>query len=94
VSLAEALSGRRPKWWDDAACRAPGVAELIADGRVDFFPERGQSTRPAKVVCTDCPVRPECLQWSLDIGTHHGVFGGLSERERRRLRRQRAGAAA
>jgi WhiB family redox-sensing transcriptional regulator len=55
-----------------------------------FFPERGASTREAKAVCRGCEVRAECLEYALDHGEKFGIWGGLSERERRRVRRQRA----
>lgn len=56
-----------------------------------FFPEKGGSTREAKRVCLTCPVRNECLIWALDTKERWGIWGGLSERERRKLeRRQRA----
>jgi WhiB family redox-sensing transcriptional regulator len=57
-----------------------------------FFPERGESTREAKRVCAGCAVREECLEYALDEGFRHGVWGGLSERERRPIRRQRGAA--
>jgi WhiB family redox-sensing transcriptional regulator len=55
-----------------------------------FFPERGASTREAKGVCKGCEVRLECLEYALAQGEKFGIWGGLSERERRRVRRQRA----
>ena len=55
-----------------------------------FFPERGASTREAKEVCRGCVVREDCLEYALANGEKFGIWGGLSERERRRLRRQRA----
>ena len=55
-----------------------------------FFPERGASTREAKSVCRGCEVRAECLEYALAHGEKFGIWGGLSERERRRVRRQRA----
>jgi WhiB family redox-sensing transcriptional regulator len=55
-----------------------------------FFPERGASTREAKAVCRGCEVRSECLEYALQHGEKFGIWGGLSERERRRVRRQRA----
>jgi WhiB family transcriptional regulator, redox-sensing transcriptional regulator len=55
-----------------------------------FFPERGASTREAKGVCNGCEVRIDCLEYALDHGEKFGIWGGMSERERRRLRRQRA----
>jgi WhiB family transcriptional regulator, redox-sensing transcriptional regulator len=55
-----------------------------------FFPERGASTKEAKGVCGGCEVRLECLEYALRHGEKFGIWGGMSERERRRLRRQRA----
>jgi WhiB family redox-sensing transcriptional regulator len=55
-----------------------------------FFPERGASTREAKSVCRGCEVRLECLEYALGHGEKFGIWGGLSERERRRVRRERA----
>lgn len=55
-----------------------------------FFPERGASTREAKEVCRGCVVRAECLEYALVHGEKFGIWGGMSERERRRIRRARA----
>tara|TARA_B100000686_G_scaffold274393_1_gene292431 strand:- start:394 stop:714 length:321 start_codon:yes stop_codon:yes gene_type:complete len=55
-----------------------------------FFPERGASTREAKEVCRGCEVRESCLEYALQNGEKFGIWGGMSERERRRIRRQRA----
>jgi WhiB family redox-sensing transcriptional regulator len=54
-----------------------------------FFPERGASTREAKAVCQGCAVRDECLEHALSRPEKFGIWGGLSERERRRIRRAR-----
>jgi WhiB family redox-sensing transcriptional regulator len=59
-----------------------------------FFPERGASTKEAKQVCQGCVVREDCLEYALANGEKFGIWGGLSERERRRIRRQRALARA
>ena len=72
-------------WQDKANCL--GVDPDL------FFPERGASTREAKEVCRGCVVRMECLEYALVNGEKFGIWGGMSERERRRLRRQRAQAA-
>jgi WhiB family redox-sensing transcriptional regulator len=53
-----------------------------------FFPEKGGSTRDAKKVCSSCTVRQECLDYALDNDERFGIWGGLSERERRRLRKR------
>ena len=52
-----------------------------------FFPEKGGSTREAKRVCNSCSVRVECLEYALAHDERFGIWGGLSERERRRLKR-------
>lgn len=69
-------------WQDEANCL--GVDPDL------FFPERGMDTREAKEVCRGCIVRESCLEYALSNGEKFGIWGGLSERERRRLRRQRA----
>ena len=75
------LSAERA-WQDQANC-------LDVDPDL-FFPERGASTREAKEVCKGCIVREDCLEYALANGEKFGIWGGLSERERRKLRRQRA----
>ena len=54
-----------------------------------FFPARGYSTEPAKAVCRTCTVRAACLEYALDNQIHHGVWGGESERSRRKILRGR-----
>lgn len=51
-----------------------------------FFPEKGGSTREAKGICASCEVQAECLEYALANDERFGIWGGLSERERRRLR--------
>ena len=53
-----------------------------------FFPEKGGSTREAKRVCLGCEVRRECLEYALTHDERFGIWGGLSERERRRVKRE------
>ncbi len=53
-----------------------------------FFPEKGGSTREAKRVCTGCEVRAECLEYALANDERFGIWGGLSERERRKLKKR------
>ena len=53
-----------------------------------FFPEKGGSTREAKRICQACSVRDECLEYALEHDERFGIWGGLSERERRRLKKQ------
>lgn len=53
-----------------------------------FYPERGEDIRRAKRICRTCPVIVECLEYAVAHNERFGVWGGLSERERRRLRRE------
>ncbi len=66
-------------WMLEARC-------LDADPEA-FFPEKGGSTREAKRICATCPVRTECLEHALANDERFGIWGGLSERERRRAKR-------
>ena len=52
-----------------------------------FFPEKGGSTREAKRICLGCDVKDACLEYALANDERFGIWGGLSERERRRLKR-------
>lgn len=52
-----------------------------------FFPEKGGSTREAKRICQGCEVKDRCLEYALANDERFGIWGGLSERERRRLKR-------
>jgi WhiB family redox-sensing transcriptional regulator len=74
-----------PDWQSKANCL--GVDPDL------FFPERGASTKEAKGVCKGCVVREDCLEYALANGEKFGIWGGMSERERRRIRRARAIAA-
>ncbi len=57
-----------------------------------FFPSDGVGVQAAQKICAECPVAAECLQYALEERVDHGVWGGKSERERRRmLRRRRVG---
>lgn len=67
-------------WQSDALC-----AQTDPEA---FFPEKGGSTRDAKKVCGSCMVKSECLEYALENDERFGIWGGLSERERRRLRKR------
>ena len=55
-----------------------------------FFPSDGVGVDRARQVCVDCPVKTECLEYALVNRIDHGVWGGTSERERRRIIKARA----
>jgi WhiB family redox-sensing transcriptional regulator len=80
-SVAAAAASRADLEWRGEALCAQTDPEL-------FFPEKGGSPVPAKRVCRVCPVRLPCLAFALAGDERHGVWGGLSERERRRVRRR------
>lgn len=69
------------RWWDQAACKTrPDL---------DWFPGRGERMNEQRQVCAGCPVRRQCLDEALSMpfGEDLGIWGGLSIRERRQLRK-------
>jgi WhiB family transcriptional regulator, redox-sensing transcriptional regulator len=74
------LEADAQSWQEQALC-----AETDPEA---FFPEKGGSTREAKKICTGCEVKAQCLEYALSNDERFGIWGGLSERERRRLRRR------
>lgn len=58
-----------------------------------FFPSDGVGVEKAKAVCEGCPVAVQCLEYAIENRIDHGVWGGTSERQRRRIIRARAVAA-
>jgi len=66
-----------PEWAEHALC-AQTDPEI-------FFPDKGGSTREAKAVCGRCDVRPQCLDYALSRVERFGIWGGTSERERRKI---------
>lgn len=69
----------RPDWHTEAACR--GLNPDL------FYGETSDHATDAKAVCATCPVRQECLDYALSNGEYYGIWGGMSERERRSMRR-------
>lgn len=82
ASIGSVRRSENPQWWGEAKCQS-------ADPEV-FFPEKGGSARDAKRVCRDCSVRVQCLEYALNNEERFGVFGGMSERERRHMQRDRS----
>jgi WhiB family redox-sensing transcriptional regulator len=87
TELLEALKedGLDMAWQDFANCRG-------ADPDL-FFPERGASTRTAKSICRECTVQDQCLEFAIVSSEKFGIWGGMSERERRKIRKERQIAA-
>lgn len=78
-ALFDAVEG---EWQEQALC-----AQTDPEA---FFPEKGGSTKDAKRICKACAVRDECLEYALEHDERFGIWGGLSERERRRWKRNLA----
>jgi WhiB family transcriptional regulator, redox-sensing transcriptional regulator len=68
-------------WMHHARCR--GLSPSL------FFPPDGEGVQAARPVCGECPVRVQCLEFALANDINNGVWGGTSERERRRILRRR-----
>jgi WhiB family redox-sensing transcriptional regulator len=78
----------RPDWRADAACRDADPELFFPDG--DIRSTRAQ-VKTAKLICRGCQVSATCLSWALAEGQEAGIWGGLTEDERRRLRRRGRG---
>jgi WhiB family redox-sensing transcriptional regulator len=79
--LADIFDPAEPPEWQDRALCAQTDPEA-------FFPEKGGSTREAKRICQGCEVKGECLEYALAHDERFGIWGGLSERERRKLKKR------
>ena len=75
-----------PDWRESAACVREDLNLFFPVSTVGAAAQ--QQVAAAKAVCARCPVRQECLAWSLDVGPEFGIFGGCTEQERRRLRNE------
>ena len=73
-------------WDEEAACRSTDPDVFFPR---DDAPGRSFDVRSAKRICRGCPVRTQCLEFALAARLEHGVWGGLTETERRSLRRSR-----
>jgi WhiB family transcriptional regulator, redox-sensing transcriptional regulator len=76
---------KMPSWRQRAACR--GVDPDI------FYPVTDEDAEDAKAICAHCPVQRACLEWALARRESDGVWGGATERERRRIIRRRRRSA-
>ena len=77
----------------DTEWMAKGLCTNVPPAR--FFPSDGAGVEAARKICADCPVKAPCLEHALEQRIDHGVWGGCSERERRRiLKTRRTGAPA
>ena len=72
-------------WMDNALC-----AQTDPEA---FFPEKGESARPARLICHRCAVQGACREYAIEQGFRHGIWGGMSDRERTTLQRARKRAS-
>jgi WhiB family redox-sensing transcriptional regulator len=75
-----------PAWHRSAACRG-------LDPEIFYPPTEDDDVADAKAVCTACDVQQLCLEWALQVREKEGVWGGATEKERRRILRQRRRAS-
>ena len=73
-------------WMSNGNCRSYPPAT--------FFPSDGVGVDRARAICKTCPVSQTCLEYALTDRIEHGVWGGCSERERRRILKRRRSALA
>jgi WhiB family redox-sensing transcriptional regulator len=83
--MKQAITSANLSWRQHAACR--GLEPEV------FYPTSEEQTEEAKAICRGCPVREPCLDYALDNRERDGVWGGATERERRRMIRQRRKSA-
>lgn len=83
ASLIQGAWAKLPAWFFDRRVLCHGVTPL-------FYPDRHSGeVMEAKNLCFQCPFQRECLEWALENNEKHGVWGGTSERERRKIKRAR-----
>jgi len=85
LSVKEVIYPMNLSWRQRAACR--GVDPDI------FYPSSDEDAEPAKAICDQCGVRQACLEFALANRERDGIWGGATERERRRIIRQRRKSA-
>lgn len=76
------MSVQELKWWDLGACRG-------LDASVFYPDDDDDGAEVAKAVCAECSVKEACLEYALAVREKAGVWGGATERDRRRMIRQR-----
>jgi WhiB family transcriptional regulator, redox-sensing transcriptional regulator len=90
VELSPAEIFDRPESWQER-----GRCTELPSRKIDalFFPERGHSSKAAKALCAECCVKAECLEYALERKEAFGVWGGTSERDRRKIRKEHSRAS-
>jgi WhiB family redox-sensing transcriptional regulator len=78
-------------WQAKAACRGPQAAAFFPPSHAERKDEKIAREARAKMICRDCHVRGECLDYAIRIREPHGIWGGLNEVERKSVLERRAG---
>ena len=76
-------------WRARAQCHGGNAVYFFAPSHFERKPEKDFREGMARALCRQCPVRQECLDYSLQVEESHGIWGGLNELERKRLLRKR-----
>jgi WhiB family redox-sensing transcriptional regulator len=79
------IADRGDSWRDQGRCAE--VDPML------FYPAKGESANPARMVCAGCEVRDQCLEWALATDQRWGVWGGTTEHDRRKIKRDRQDVA-
>lgn len=81
-----AISRSMTDWQIRAACRGPQSEVFFPPQRTERRDDKRRREARAKAICDDCGVRSHCLEYAVTIKEQHGIWGGLSENERKVLR--------
>ena len=84
----------KPQPFDDSPTAWMGTGNCRKYPPTTFFPSDGVGVDRARAICKGCPVLDTCLEYALTVRIEHGVWGGTSERERRRILKRRRGVTA
>ena len=79
-----AIAVHQAEWQVRAACKGPQAAAFFPPVTTERRDEKRIREAHAKAICDACPVRSDCLDFAMAIKEPHGIWGGLSEVERRR----------
>lgn len=79
------------RWQDKAACKGMDPTLFFGPEFAETVKEKRDREDAAKAVCATCPVKKDCLEYALEAREAYGIWGGLTELERKTLLRKRAG---
>jgi WhiB family redox-sensing transcriptional regulator len=79
-----------PSWRVRAKCRGDNAVFFFAPPHFERKDEKDAREGAARALCNACPVRQDCLDYAMEVQEPHGIWGGLNELERRRLRKRSA----